>query len=273
MFEEPEYFEELSYSISESTAKLLLVLEKQLHTLSYEDHFDKISLVTQNNSELGTGDISESSVEIYRSTIDDVLQRQGISLMNPLSDPLYKLVTLMEGVTLLATSTLEDLLIETSSDEDDNLVYLSSILAEITDLSIDDGLSLIESVNPMTIDVIKIDGELEAVFDKDADIARLRYLVNTPAAKREGLVADIVRAVGHYGLNLRNTFTLISADIDNLPTLAEQAFELKSLILVSNIPSSLMQLETEEYAELMIPNLKDMMTLLSMIRYAEPEND
>lgn len=265
---ELDYLEELTIVTPEPTLSLLLNIESNLNKLQYEDHMELIDDVINSSLELTTSELSTDIQSVYQITIATILSKQGIELQETIEDNIYKLSELFSAVTVLGTTDISDLLIETSNDNDDSVVYMSEIISEVSDLRVDEVLGMLSDVDPKTVGMLQLYDPVNALSNYNADVSRSRYLSAFPPDERVGLVADLVKQLGTFAISIDTLISTLGESLSELP-LDRVVVEFKALMLVSDVSTVELHTTASTLLENIVMDTGKVLTILNRLNFNE----
>ena len=247
----PEYCDTYLNLFSVELTTTCISIETSFSLLAYDAHIDDIAAVYDNPIYTNNKDIGLAITELYKTHINCVLELHGILLANPLSNPVFPISKILHVIALLgsADDINEVLSGITPVTEDSPLVYLASIISDITEMPITEVLTYIESVTPDLMALLNAAPEFEPRFNHLADVAELRFK-QALATTHTIIVLDTIKRLGYFGYNLNNVLATVHDLILELLDINDQASELIMLVLGSNTPTEILLSTTLNVSDL-----------------------
>ena len=265
MNELPSYFEELSTIVPEHILPLFIKVEGYLDTLNYTAHMDRLDESVLKGESLGNSGVFKLCMDDYRVAVDDVLQLQGIRLIDVIGIEFYKLERLLYAVVEIGTKRLYELLIDEDITYDSDFEYFAMVLSSVMQVDASEIGLYIEYVHPSTIKAIRKDIDFVELETMIIEETRERFLSKVPAESRNGPVGAFIRASGSFGYDLRRVAYNVAAEIVELQDKTLIANEILALGYGSNVPTSVLSLELSEVTELIIDDTGLLLSVNSLI--------
>lgn len=253
----PEYFNNFYSIFSEVISELLVTIENSFARLYYVDHFDDIESVFTDYASYTIKDKTQMVLHFYRQHIDAVLVAQGVYLTNPFTDPLPIIVAIQQAVSILGTTKLSEIYPGEAIDQDDTgELFIATIIHKLTEVTIEELLTAITSVNHDVIEYLRQDHIVPYVPNLLADIAQKRFMEST--IPKEGMVTDFIKTINKFGYTINSFMLLHGEQLANLIDPTTIANEVVLLTLGSDIPDNILNYTISDIIDKVIiePNLK-----------------
>ena len=251
MQELPPYFENFSRTLSVELIEVLASIENSFELIAYDKHEDKIQEAMNYPEGVTDREMTDEALVYYRAAIADALVLQGITLIDPVSEKMDVLSTLLHAIALLGTQPLEELIDDSEIEEEDSdLSYFASVVGQVADMPTVLVLKYIEDVRPETVEVLKKGLELKEVEEIISTKYRDRFM-KAVGNNKEGIVCDVVRELGHMGFDLPTIRNLVADDISELTDDDAVIREIRLLVMGSSTPVEEFDIVIGETVELL----------------------
>lgn len=248
-------------------------IESSFDLINYNAHIDDINLTYEYTVNLTGSDLANITYDLYREHINSVLSTQGIFLTNPFSINLTPLVEILRGVCILATQPLTEALDGNIPEVDnDQIIYLATILNLLTNLTIEE---LIIHINLVTDDVITYlqqDTPLISLITKTTMRAEERFKKSNLV--KEGIIVEAIKELNTFGYAVQSFIITHSEAIANLKNDTNIANEIILLVLGSSTPDNLLSATMLDIAQHIPDTANQILAINKLIMtYMDTYND
>lgn len=211
----PEYMDYFAVSYSPEFVEILTSIESSFNQINYDKHMDLITNLFQYEGTDLLRSLCDQAVLIYRTHIYDCLQMQGVYLTNHEDDKLSVLAKILQGVTVLAKTKVEDITYGELINEEDDEPWFMALLSLTTDLPSDNLYQSIDRIEPEVIDILRNQETIsDYVIESDEKVKnRLKRVIGE---NREGVVLNAIKDMQVMNYNADSLLQHVINDLEKI---------------------------------------------------------
>lgn len=251
----PTFFAQLELITTTEMLDTFMEIESSFNVLEYTAHLDSVSEIFEYDRDAAAADILNDVINIYRAGIVTILAGVGITLYDPLNEPLDRLEKILISIMVLSTQPLNEVLPEFLIDDEDPTIKFAIIVSDLIGINLDDVMMIVAEVDTRLIEMLDLKENLDSLSTTISTEALLRFK-KLKGKDSSGIMCNAVRNLEVLGYDVRTMTNTVASDISELPTIPEIVREISLLVLGSSVRNEQLEVVWDTVLEVIITDFK-----------------